>query len=196
MATYSKSDICNMALSNLGLANNVVDIEDPTTHTEKIFSQYYNIVLSKVLKRDRPQFAIYDDELTAEEFGDHTWHFIVPPYMLEILRVNEADEGWTIEHGEIMPLGLKWRPTEENKTMGIKYLRLVEDTGLYTSEFVELLSWELAGYCCGRLTQDANMLQLAQAGVTTARNEYSTINLRSAKPRLKTQSKFNAIWRR
>ena len=63
-------------------------------------------------------------------------------------------------------------------------------------EFVDLISWELAMYCCGRLTQDSNMLQLAATGVQGARQEYQTINMRSAKPRLKTQTKFNTIWRR
>lgn len=200
MATYSKSDICNMALSNLGLANNIVDIDDPTNQTERVFSQFYNIVLSKVLKRERPQFAIYDDVLTAQEFGDHTWHFMQAPYMLEVLRVNGMLEGWTIEHGEIFPRGMQIKaPTEEEPEVGsidVKYLRLIEDTGLMTNEFVELFAWELAVYCCGRLTQDVNMMQLAMQGATTARQEYQTINLRSAKPKLKTQDKFNAIWRR
>jgi hypothetical protein len=40
------------------------------------------------------------------------------------------------------------------------------------------------------------MLQLAVTGAQNARQEYQTINLRSAKPRLKTQAKFNKVWRR
>ena len=38
---WTQSEICNMALSNLGLDNNVTDIDDPTTQTEKIFAQFY-----------------------------------------------------------------------------------------------------------------------------------------------------------
>ena len=192
---YTQSEICNMALSNLGLSNNVTDIDDPTTQTEKIFAQYYQLVLNKVLKRERPQFAIYDETLIPTQFSDDSWHYIVPSYALEILRINGQTEGWTIEHGEIIFID-SLAKSQSGNNIEIKYVRALTDTGLFTDEFVELFAWELAGYCCGRLTQDTAMLQLAMAGCQTARQEYQTINLRSAKPRLKTQSKFNSIWRR
>ena len=192
---WTKSEICNMALSNLGLANNITNIDDPESQTEKIFSQYYQLVLNKVLKRERPQFAIYDETLPPVEFSDGTLHYMVPSYALEVLRVNGQTQGWTIEHGEI--IFLDWLPKNDAlENIEIKYVRALTDTGLFTEEWVELLAWELALYCCGRLTQDSGMLQLAAAGVQGARQEYQTINLRSAKPRLKTQSKFNKVWRR
>lgn len=191
---YTKIDICNMALSNIGFANNITDIDDPTNRTEQIFAQFYDIVLEKLYKRERPQFAIYDEQLTPQEFSDGTLHYLVPSYALEILRINGQTQGWTIEHGEIM--FLDWLPTSAEDGITIKFVRKIDDTGLFPSEWVELLSWELIGYCAGRLTQDTAMLQLAVAGCQTARSEYQTINLRGAKPRLKTQNKFNAIWRR
>lgn len=192
---YTQSEICNMALSNLGLDNNVTDIDDPTTQTEKIFAQYYQLVLNKVLKRERPQFAIYDETLTPTQFSDESWHYIVPSYALEVLRINGQTEGWTIEHGEIIFID-SLAKSQSGNNIEIKYVRALTDTGLFPEEFVELLSWELSMYCCGRLTQDTAMLQLAATGVQGARQEYQTINLRSAKPRLKTQTKFNSIWRR
>ncbi len=192
---YTQSEICNMALSNLGLANNVTNIDDPESQTEKIFAQYYQLVLNKVLKRERPQFAIYDETVPPIEFADGTFHYMVPSYALEVLRINGQTQGWTVEHGEI--IFLDWLPKNDAlENIEIKYVRALTDTGLFPEEFVELLSWELAGYCCGRLTQDSSMLQLAATGVQGARLEYQTINLRSAKPRLKTQSKFNKVWRR
>jgi hypothetical protein len=193
MQAYTRADICNMALSNLGLANNVVSLDDPTAQTEKIFAQYYDLVMVKLLKRERPQFAIYEESLPATVWADGTYHYMVPSYALEVLFVNDFSTGWTIEHGELM---IGQIPPSQGNTVEIKYLRLIEDTGLYPAEWVELLSWELAAYCCGRLTQDSQMLQLAAQGAAAARKEYQTINLRSAKPRLKTQAKFNAIWRR
>lgn len=193
MQAYTRADICNMALSNLGLANNVVSLDDPTAQTEKIFAQYYDLVMVKLLKRERPQFAIYEEDLPATVWADGSYHYMVPSYALEVLFVNNYSTGWTIEHGELM---IGCIPPSQNDTVKIKYLRLIEDTGLYPAEWVELLSWELAAYCCGRLTQDSQMLQLAAQGAAAARKEYQTINLRSAKPRLKTQAKFNAVWRR
>ena len=192
---FTQSEICNMALSNLGLANNVTSIDDPETQTEKIFAQYYQLVLNKTLKRERPQFAIYDETISPVEFEDGTWHFLVPSYVLEVLRIGGFTEGWTIEHGEIIFIDGMYSFNSDS-TLDIKYVRALTDTGLFTDEFVELFAWELAAYCCGRLTQDSGMLQLAITGVQGARLEYQTINLRSAKPRLKTQSKFNKIWRR
>lgn len=192
---WTKSDICNMALSNLGLANNITDIDEPETQTEQIFSQYYQLVLNKVLKRERPQFAIYDETVPPTEFADGSLHYMVPSYALEVLRINGQTQGWTIEHGEI--IFLDFIPKSNTvQNIEIKYVRALTDTGLFTEEWVELFAWELALYCCGRLTQDSAMLQLAAAGVQGARQEYQTINLRSAKPRLKTQSKFNKVWRR
>lgn len=195
MATYTKSQICNLALSLLGLDNNVVDIDEPTNHTEEVFAQYYDLVLDKILKRERPQFAIYDYTLIPTLYSDNTWHYLVPSFAVEILRVNGATEGWTIEHGEIlfvagMPL------SQSGDNLEIKYVGQVSDTGLFTEEWVELFAAELAYACAGRLTQDVNMIQLSMQFVQKARKEYQTINLRSAKPRLKTQNKFNAIWRR
>ena len=192
---WTQSEICNMALSNLGLDNNITNIDDPQTQTEKIFAQYYQLVLNKVLKRERPQFAIYDESVPPTEFADGSLHYIVPSYALEVLRINGETQGWTIEHGEIIFIdNIAMSPSGNN--IEIKYVRALTDTGLFPEEFVELLAWELAMYCCGRLTQDSAMLQLAAAGVQGARQEYQTINLRSAKPRLKTQSKFNRVWRR
>ena len=184
-----------MALSNLGLDNNITSIDDPQTQTEKIFAQYYQLVLNKVLKRERPQFAIYDESIPPTVFSDGTIHYMVPSYALEVLRINGQTQGWTIEHGEIIFID-SCVMLHEDDNIDIKFVRALTDTGLFPEEFVELFAWELAMYCCGRLTQDSTMLQLASAGVQGARQEYQTINLRSAKPRLKTQSKFNRVWRR
>lgn len=192
---WTQAEICNMALSNLGLDNNVVDIDDPQSQTEKIFAQFYQLVLNKVLKRERPQFAIYDESIPPTVFSDGTKHYMVPSYALEVLRINGQTQGWTIEHGEIIFID-SCVMLHEDDNIDIKFVRALVDTGLFPEEFVELLAWELALYCCGRLTQDSAMLQLAAAGVQGARQEYQTINLRSAKPRLKTQSKFNRVWRR
>ena len=192
---WTQSEICNMALSNLGLDNNITNIDDPQTQTEKIFAQYYQLVLNKVLKRERPQFAIYDETVPPTEFADGSLHYIVPSYALEVLRINGETQGWTIEHGEIIFID-NIAMSQSGNNIEIKYVRALTDTGLFPEEFVELLAWELAMYCCGRLTQHSAMLQLAAAGVQGARQEYQTINLRSAKPRLKTQSKFNRVWRR
>lgn len=192
---WTQSEICNMALSNLGLDNNITDIDDPQTQTEKIFAQFYQLVLNKVLKRERPQFAIYDETVPPTEFADGSLHYIVPSYALEVLRINGETQGWTIEHGEIIFID-NIAISQSGENIEIKYVRALTDTGLFPEEFVELFAWELAMYCCGRLTQDSAMLQLAAAGVQGARQEYQTINLRSAKPRLKTQSKFNRVWRR
>ena len=192
---WTQSEICNMALSNLGLDNNITSIDDPQTQTEKIFAQFYQLVLNKVLKRERPQFAIYDESIPPTVFSDGTIHYMVPSYALEVLRINGQTQGWTIEHGEIIFID-SCVMLHEDDNIDIKFVRALTDTGLFPEEFVELLAWELAMYCCGRLTQDSTMLQLAAAGVQGARQEYQTINLRSAKPRLKTQAKFNRVWRR
>ena len=51
---WTKSDICNMALSNLGLANNITNIDEPEAQTEKIFAhltggKYTKAIVSKDL---------------------------------------------------------------------------------------------------------------------------------------------------
>lgn len=191
---FTKSDLCNMSLSNLGLANVVVDVDNPTNRTETIFNQYYDLVLTKALRRERPQFATYDDSLVPEVWADGSLHFMVPSYALEILRVNGYDQGWTVEHGEI--IFLSGIPMTADGFIQVKYIRKIEDIGLWTPEFFDLMAWELAGYCAGKLTQDANALQLAATASQGARKEYQTANLRSAKPRLKTQGMFNKVWRR
>lgn len=191
---FTKSDLCNMSLSNLGLANVVVDVDNPTNRTEETFNQYYDLVLTKALRRERPQFATYDDSLVPEVWADGSLHFMVPSYALEILRVNGYDQGWTVEHGEI--IFLSGIPMTAEGFIQVKYIRKIEDIGLWTPEFFDLMAWELAGYCAGKLTQDANALQLAATASQGARKEYQTANLRSAKPRLKTQGMFNKVWRR
>lgn len=191
---FTKSDLCNMSLSNLGLANVVVDVDNPTNRTEETFNQYYDLVLTKALRRERPQFATYDDNLVPEVWADGSLHFMVPSYALEILRVNGYDQGWTVEHGEI--IFLSGIPMTAEGFIQVKYIRKIDDIGLWTPEFFDLMAWELAGYCAGKLTQDANALQLAATASQGARKEYQTANLRSAKPRLKTQGMFNKVWRR
>lgn len=191
---FTKSDLCNMSLSNLGLANVVVDVDNPTNRTETIFNQYYDLVLTKALRRERPQFATYDDNIVPEVWADGSRHYMVPSYALEVLRVNGFDQGWCVEHGEIM--FLSGMPMNQDGIITIKYIRKIDDIGLWTPEFFDLMAWELAGYCAGKLTQDVNALQLAATASQGARKEYQTANLRSAKPRLKTQGMFNKVWRR
>jgi hypothetical protein len=77
---FTKSDLCNMSLSNLGLANVVVDVDNPTNRTETIFNQYYDLVLTKALRRERPQFAPYDNNIVPEVWADgsrHIWFHLM-----------------------------------------------------------------------------------------------------------------------
>ena len=61
---YTKTEICNLAQSNLGLGNVITNIDSPTNRTEKIYKQYYDLVLSKLYKRERPQFSIDEDNIS------------------------------------------------------------------------------------------------------------------------------------
>ena len=140
---WTQSEICNMALSNLGLDNNITNIDDPESQTEKIFAQYYQLVLNKVLKRERPQFAIYDETIPPTEFADGSLHYIVPSYALEVLRIIGETQGWTIEHGEIIFID-NIAMSQSGNNIEIKYVRALTDTGLFPEEFVELLAWESA----------------------------------------------------
>lgn len=190
---YTKTEICNLAQSNLGLGNVITNIDSPTNRTEKIYKQYYDLVLSKLYKRERPQFSIDEDNISPTLYTDGTYHYEVPSYCLEVLRVNGYDTNFLIERNEIIFDGIM---IPNDGIIKIKYIRKITETGLFTDEWVELFSWELAYKCAPLLTQDVGMLQLASSGVNLARQEYQTANLRSAKPRLKTAKKFNKMWRR
>ncbi len=148
----SKTDICNLALANLGHATPVINIDPPDPSNEaKKCSIFYPIAL-------------------AECLADHDWGFATRYSVLS--SVGNPDAGWSFRFG--LPSDyVKAREVTENEfntpqpyeitssdadgtvlqthveTPLLKYTALVVVTGRFPPKFINALSWLLASYLAG-----------------------------------------------
>lgn len=155
----SEVDICNRALGKLGAATIIsLDDDDPKAVALNIA---YPAVRDKELRQRRWRFALERTQLVADavapSFG-FTLRFPLPADCLRVIQVGQYDLGpnlsdyraaptelWSIEGRAIL--------TNLSAPLPIRYIKRIEDTGLFDASFVEALASRLAYDTCYRITQ-------------------------------------------
>lgn len=150
--------LCRTALGLLGIDANVNNIEDPSPNNiwEKRCSEAYRRTLIYSLTWYMPTFAITPHPVKIPRSPDGT--FKIPAESLKIFKVNQF-EGDDIHEigGEIIcdyPL--------HGDHCEIKYVKLIEQTGLWSIEFQELFPYELAAVLAPYLSDSGKLAQSIQ----------------------------------
>lgn len=187
----SKVDICNLALSRLGDKRTVEDIDNAQKNEERIFKKWYDITRQSTIKKNMPTFAMVREKWAKSDQKPAFGYSNAYKYhndCLRILGVGSIGDGITdyvIEDGYLM--------CDEYFPDGIpvRYLKDVKDTTRFSSNFIELLSFELAYNVCAEVTESSNMLSYIEQILPSKRLEFSAIDSQENKPVRITRSIYN-----
>lgn len=153
MAT-SKSEICNLALSRLGSFESVSDIDTPDNKVEKIFTKWYDTIRKKVLKSLIPNFAVEYRRVSqladAPAFG-YAYKYEYPNDCLKVLGIDEVEKKTNdyAVRGRTIQTDL-----DDDDGLPIRFIKDITDVTWFNSDFITLLTWELAYAVCMEVTQD------------------------------------------
>lgn len=187
----SKVDICNLALSRLGDKRTVEDIDAGKKNEELVFKKWYDITRQSTIKRSMPSFAMvrefWPKANYVPEFGYNSAYL----YKSDCLRVlgignientenNYSREGNYLLCDEDYPNGLP-----------VRYLKDISETQKFPSDFVELLSYELAANVCTELTESQQLLNYIQQILPLKRLEFTGLSSQENKPIRISNSRFN-----
>jgi len=189
----SKVDICNLALSRLGDKRTVEDIDNGTKNEELVFKKWYDITRQSTIKRCMPSFAISREKWALANVTPAFGYNKAYLYRSDCLRVlgigniantenNYSREGEYLLCDEDYPDGLP-----------VRFLKDITDTTKFPSDFVELLSYELAANVCPEISESSQMLSYIEQVLPTKRLEFSGLSAQENKPVRISRSRFNRV---
>lgn len=187
----SKVDICNLALSRLGDKRTVEDIDAGKKHEELVFKKWYDITRQSTIKRAMPSFAMVREFWPKSNYVPEFGYSNAYLYKSDCLRVlgignvgenenNYSREGNFLLCDEEFPNGLP-----------VRYLKDISETQKFPSDFVELLSFELAANVCTELTESSQLLSYIQQILPIKRLEFTGLCAQENKPIRVSRSRFN-----
>lgn len=139
MYNQTAADMCNVALGLLGVEAQVFNIDDPDPENpwEGRAKLIYNPILRKTLASFMPAFAITPEPVKIAKNGDGLHR--TPGDCLKLLSVDGMSGDDIHDFGGVIhcdfPVG---------QTIEIEYVRLIEETGLWSPEFQFYFPYELA----------------------------------------------------
>lgn len=139
MYNETPASMCNIALGILGVEDQVFNIDDPDPENvwEKRANLIYNQILRKTLASFMPTFAITPIPVKIAKSGDGEHR--TPADCLKLLEVDGMSGDDIHDYGGVIhcdfPVG---------DTIEIKYVRMVDETGLWSPEFQFYFPYELA----------------------------------------------------
>lgn len=139
MNNETPASMCNIALGILGVEDQVFDIDNPDAENpwEQRAKLIYKNTLRKTLASFMPSFAITPDpvKIVRNTNGQHR----TPADCLKLLSVDGMSGDDIHDFGGVIhcdfPVG---------QTIEITYVRLIEETGLWSPEFQYYFPFELA----------------------------------------------------
>lgn len=163
----SPSDICNVALANIGHKPEVVSIDPPdggayATHCARFFAVARDMALEEhawtfAIRR----FALAEDA-EANEIQRWEHAYTIPSDIIRPLAV--FPEGCADEDIGILPYEIEGSNLYCNEaSVTLKYIARVTDTTKWTASFVDAVAWKLSVYLAGSIVKgDAGMRQFCE----------------------------------
>ena len=154
-----KVDVCNMALSRIGIEN--IEVLTEASEPARACSQFYDHCRRVVLRKypwtwatRRVQLA----ELTEKPQG-FSYAYRYPSSCLALRKLyNAYFDNIPAYTGYQIVSDTAGRVIYTNvSNVSAEYTADIEDTGLFDEQFIEALSWKLAGAIAFRLTGNAQM---------------------------------------
>lgn len=142
----SEVAIANSALAKLG-DYRIVSLNDATPQA-KLLKEQFDKVRDDLLRSHPWNFAIERVQLAAlsstPTFG-FTYEFQLPTDCIRVLETSEDEDNWQKEGNKIRA---------DYAPIYIKYIKKVEDPGLWDANFSEVFATKLAADVCFAITQN------------------------------------------
>lgn len=154
MTINSKSDICNLALGNLGNFGTISDIDTPTNDKERTFALWYDVCRQFTLKLMVPNFALnrqYVAAMVATPVFGYGYAYALPTNCLRVLGIGEA---WQKRNDYAVEGNLILSDDQFTGGAPIRYVMDVKDVNQFSPEYIMLLAQYIAAYTCLSITQD------------------------------------------
>lgn len=187
----SDIDICNLALSLMGDRNTIENIDDPQKQEEKIMAKWYNVTRKNTLRRVMPSFAIArelwakSDKIPAFGYKNAYEYHSDCLKILGIGNITNRVNNYSVEGKYLLC------DAEYKEGLPVRYIRDVTNTDEYTSDFTELLAYELASVTCNEITANHNTTNYMLSMVQRKRIELSGVDAQENKPIRISESRFN-----
>lgn len=177
----STTDIANRALTKLG-EQRVLSLSDDTA-AGRTMRSIFEQVRDAELRRSRWNFAMRRASLSAlaaaPEWG-YAYQYPMPTDFLSLVQVGEfyirpstkAKGPWSVESTDSGSAIL----TDIPAPLLIRYVRRVENSGLFDPLFVEVLACRLAFEACETITQSSSKKEAASQEYKAALSEAARCN--------------------
>lgn len=195
MAVNSSSDICNLAIGQLGNYPSISSIETPTTDNERIFAQWYDICRQMTLKVIKPNFAltrtIVAQLAEVPPFG-YGYYYQYPQNALAIQGVGTVKEKINNYSIEATPTGVKAiaHNTDYTDGMPIRIVIDVTDIPSWSPEAKLTFAQFLAAMTCLQVTQDQNKADKLKSQLPSQQSQASALNAQENIPIRISRSRF------
>jgi hypothetical protein len=146
----TSTDIANLALSCVGAEGVLVTLDDPTKEG-RLCRQHYDFSRRAVLRMHPWNFAIKRVILGPNNnppLWGNTLAYALPADYIRVLGTDDADKIYKVENGRVL--------TDE-AVLNLKYVADIQDTALFDSMFVQVLSLHVAMKIAFPLTQSADL---------------------------------------
>lgn len=189
---YSKVDICNLALSQLGDKSTVENIDSPTKQTERVLAKWYDISRRAALKTMMPNFAIKRDLWalsTVEPAFGYKYAYTYRSDCLKILGIGEADNpdtGYSVEGGYVLT------NTFYKDGLPVRYVQDVEAITKFNDSFILLFSLFLARNIAPEITESATIISNIEKNIPIKTMEIMALESQENKPIIIKKSKLLA----
>ena len=155
--SYSKNDVCNLALSCMGNRGSVENIDNPKKQEEIAFSKWFDISRRSALRQLMPSFARKRDVWAMADFTPsfgYAYAYKVRSDCVRVLGLGnlyEKKNDYSVEGGYLL--------TNRHHPEGlpVRYVEDILDPSLYTDDFILLWAWILADNTCMEITNDRTM---------------------------------------
>ncbi len=197
MSITSDSDICNMALGQLGNYGTISNITTPTNDKERTFALWYDICREFVLKLLMPNFALTRlivSQLSETPAFGYTYFYEYPISALKVLGVGNVEDKTNDYNIERTPLGVKAISHDFDYTDGmpIRIVKDITDINSWSPEAKLLLSQYLAAYTALPITQDTAKSKKLMDELPAAMSLASGLNAQENNPIRISNSRFKA----
>jgi hypothetical protein len=164
---YSKTDICNMALSRIG-TKTISSIDDTTSVEAKRCSLEFDPIKESVLRDFNWNFATMI-ELLAEVSGVTVpgWDYVYmyPENCLSIRKIYIEDEVW-LKQKPYRVIGASTASSSyilfNQEDAYIEYTANISDTTRFDASFVDALTWRLSAVLAQALRTGTDVTKLTQ----------------------------------
>lgn len=162
----SKTEICNMALSHIGTAMKITNIDTDKSQEAKSCRTFFETSRDATLRDYNWPFAttyknlglIKDLRAEPDEFISQEWSFVYeyPSDCLKARRVLSGirtDSRQTLISYKLLEFDQKISIYCDVENAALEYTKLISDPVLYPADFIIALSYRLSSYIAPQLTK-------------------------------------------